>query len=106
MTEFGAEGLQEMADAPADEKGGYLFQANHANRTLDVVDRSPYLSGAIYWTLREFEIYPNWSGGAPRLRANNTRHHKGLLTYAGARKPAWNVVHDHFARTPLYRGTR
>jgi beta-galactosidase/beta-glucuronidase len=106
MTEFGAEGLQEMADAPADEKGGYLFQANHANRTLDVVDRSPYLSGAIYWTLREFEIYPNWSGGAPRPRANNTRHHKGLLTYAGARKPAWNVVHDHFARTPLYRGTR
>jgi Glycosyl hydrolases family 2, TIM barrel domain/Glycosyl hydrolases family 2 len=102
MTEFGAEGLQEMADAPMDKKGGYLFQAEHAGRTLDVVDRSPYLSGAIYWTLREFEIYPGWSGGAPRPVPDNTRHHKGLLTYAGIKKPAWYVVHDDYVRTPLY----
>src|SRR3954452_23167973 len=106
MTEFGAEGLPEMADAPADEKGGYLFQANHAARTLDVVDRSPYLSGAIYWTLREFEIFPGWSGGARKFDRYNTRHHKGLLSYGGVKKPAWNVVHDHYARTPLYRRAR
>jgi beta-glucuronidase len=106
MTEFGAEGLSEMANAPADEKGGYLFQAAHAARTLDVVDRSPYLSGAIYWTLREFEIYPGWNGGARRFNRDNTRHHKGLLTYHGVKKPAWTVVHDHFARTPLYRRKR
>jgi hypothetical protein len=105
MTEFGAEGLPEMADAPADQKGGYLFQADHAARTLDVVDRSPYLSGAIYWTLREFEIYPGWTGGAPRI-PDNTRHHKGLLTYGGERKPAWQVVHNHYALTPLYRRAR
>jgi Glycosyl hydrolases family 2, TIM barrel domain/Glycosyl hydrolases family 2 len=105
MTEFGAEGLEEMADAPADEKGGYLFQAEHADRTLDVVDRSPCLSGAIYWTLREFEIRPGWSGG-PRPTPDNTRHHKGLLTYAGVKKPAWYAVHDHYARTPLYRPAR
>jgi beta-glucuronidase len=108
MTEFGAEGLQSMAGAPAEQKGGYLFQANHAGRTLDVVDRSPHLSGAIYWTLREFEIYPGWTGGAPRVGnfRQNTRHHKGLLTYFGERKPAWHVVRDHFVRTPLYRGAR
>ncbi len=102
MTEFGAEGLPTMADAPLGEKGGYLFQAAYANRTLDVVDRSPFLSGAIYWTLREFEIYPGWSGGAPAPR-NNTRHHKGLLTYDGVRKPAWFAVRDHYARTQLYQ---
>jgi beta-glucuronidase len=106
MTEFGAEGVPEFADFPADRKGGYLFQADHAGRTLDVVDRSPYLSGAIYWTLREFEIYPGWSGGAQRPTRYNTRHHKGLITYNGVKKPAWNVVHGHYAATPLYMGKR
>jgi hypothetical protein len=33
----------------------------------------------------------------------NTRHHKGLITYDGERKPAWQVVHDHYVATPLYR---
>jgi beta-glucuronidase len=106
MTEFGAEALPEMADSPPDEKGSYAFQAFHAGRTLDVVNRLPFVSGAIYWTLREFEIYPGWSGGAPRNTnpdgTRNTRHHKGLLTYGGDPKPAWYVVRDHYAATPLY----
>ena len=41
------------------------------------------LSGAIYWTLREFEIYPGWTGGAgprPPPYRPNTLHQKGLLT--------------------------
>jgi hypothetical protein len=105
MTEFGAEALPELAQAPADQKGGYLFQANHTARTLDLVDRLHFLSGAIYWTLREFEIYPGWTGGAgrrpPQYRPN-TRHHKGLLTYDGRPKPAWYVARDRFTRTPLY----
>jgi hypothetical protein len=105
MTEFGAEGRPELASAPPDQKGGYIFQANHAARTLDLVDRLPFLSGAIYWTLREFGITPGWTGGAGRRPPEfepNTRHQKGLLTYEGQRKPAWQVVHDHYARTPLY----
>jgi len=109
MTEFGAEGRPELADAPLDQKGGYAFQAMHADRTLDVVDRTPYLSGAIYWTLREFEIYPGWTGGAGRRPPQyepNTRHHKGLLSYEGGRKPAWQIVHDRFSRVPLYVQTR
>ena len=64
MTEWGAEGRPELADAAPDLKGGYPFQGMHAARTLDVIDSSPALSGAIYWTLREFEIYPGWMGGA------------------------------------------
>ena len=102
MTEFGAEGRPDRATAPVDQKGGYLFQAMHVGRTLDVVDRLPFMNGAIHWTLREFEIFPGWRGGAGPGPGRNTRHHKGLLTYDGARKPAWKVVHDHYARTPLY----
>jgi hypothetical protein len=105
MTEFGSESLPELASAPADERGSYLFQAAHLGATLDVVDRLHFLSGAIYWTLREFEIYPGWTGGAgqrPLQFRPNTRHHKGLLTYEGLRKPAWYVARDHFGATPLY----
>lgn len=102
-TEFGAEGRGDMANYPADVKGSYAFQANHADRTLNEIEQLPFMSGAIYWTLREFEIYPNWYGGVTIPRpGRNTRHYKGLLTYAGQKKPVWQVVHDHYARTPLY----
>ena len=103
MTEFGAEGRPDMADRPADQKGSYAFQTMHVARTLALVDRLPFLSGAIHWTLREFEIFPDWGGGAPLGPGRNTRHHKGVLTYFGERKPSWNVLHDEFVRTTLYR---
>jgi hypothetical protein len=107
MTEWGAEARPELAAAPPDLKGGYAFQDFHAQRTLDVIDRlSFFLSGAIYWTLREFEIYPGWTGGAGRRAPQyepNTRHHKGLITYDGERKPAFWTVRDRYLRTPFYR---
>jgi beta-glucuronidase len=105
MTEWGAEGREELADAPPDLKGGYPFQTFHAQRTIDVIDRSPVLSGAIYWTLREFEINPGWQGGAGRRAAQfepNTRHQKGLITYDGVPKPAYYLLRDRFRATPLY----
>jgi hypothetical protein len=105
MTEWGAEGRPELATAAPDLKGGYPFQSFHAARTLDVVERSPALSGAIYWTLREFEIYPGWMGGAGRRPPQyepNTRHHKGLITYEGVRKPAFELLRERFRATPLY----
>ncbi len=104
MTEFGAEARPELASAPADLKGGYAFQSFHLQRTLDVADAAP-ISGSIYWTVREFEIYPGWTGGAGRRAPQfepNTRHHKGLLTYDGEKKPAWFLARDRFAATPLY----
>ncbi len=106
MTEFGAEALPEHAADPVTRRGSYAFQTFHALRTLDVVDRSPVLSGAIYWTLREFEIYPGWTGGVGRdpTLGRNTRHNKGLITYDGAPKPAYWAVRDRFLRTPLYPG--
>ena len=105
MTEWGSEGRPELADAPSDLKGGYPFQTFHAARTIDVIDRSPALSGAIYWTLREFEITPGWQGGAGRRAPQyepNTRHHKGLITYDGERKPVFYLLRDRFRATPLY----
>ncbi len=104
MTEFGAEGRADMEDFPPETLGTYAFQANHVNRTLDLIDRLPFMSGAIHWTMREFEINPGWLGGVRVGRpGRNTRHYKGVLTYNGQRKPAWNALHDHYARTPLYR---
>jgi beta-galactosidase/beta-glucuronidase len=104
MTEFGAEARPELATAPISLKGGYAFQTFHFTRTMDVADAAP-ISGAIYWTLREFEIFPGWSGGAgrrpPQFRPN-TRHQKGLLTYEGEKKPAWYVARDRFHASPLY----
>lgn len=94
MTEFGAEADRE---GPSELKGTFGFQTGHLSRTLDVVDRTPGLDGAIYWTLREFAIRPRWQGGAsfpgePR----DTIHNKGLLTYAGVPKPAWHLAQARF----------
>jgi beta-galactosidase len=102
ITEFGAEARSEEADAPADKKGGYAFQRNYVIQNLNLVDRTPWLSGAIYWTLREFEIFPGWTGGAGPREGEKTRHTKGLLTYSGVPKPAWSVARDYFSATPLY----
>ncbi len=105
MTEFGAEGRPDMADGPIDVKGSYAFQTNHVARTIDLVDRLPFMSGAVHWTLREFEIFAGWRGGADGhgIPERDIRHHKGVLTYDGGRKPAWQALHERFARTPLYR---
>jgi beta-glucuronidase len=103
MTEFGAEGVPAMANAPPDQKGGYAFQTNYVRATLGVADRTRFLSGALHWTLREFEIFPGWLGGAPPRKGDNTRHHKGVLTYRGRRKPAWEILRENFSRVPLYR---
>jgi beta-glucuronidase len=104
VTEFGAEARPELADAPPEKKGSYAFQTNYIRDSLDTLDATPFLSGSIYWTLREFEIFPGWTGGAgPREpQYPTTRHNKGLMTYDGQLKPAWFLVRDRFARVPLY----
>ncbi|MDQ3647796.1 MAG: hypothetical protein M3433_04300 [Actinomycetota bacterium] len=105
VTEFGAEARPEHAHSPPSKKGSYAFQRNFTQATLDVLDRTPFLSGSIYWTLREFEIFPGWTGGAGARAPQfpTTRHNKGLLTYDGQLKPAWFVVRDRFKGRSLYR---
>jgi Glycosyl hydrolases family 2, TIM barrel domain/Glycosyl hydrolases family 2, sugar binding domain/Glycosyl hydrolases family 2 len=103
VTEFGAEANQ---GGPVSSKQTYAFQADYVKRVLGIVSRMKFVSGSIYWTLQEFAVKPNWNGGAlpddtPGL---DSIHNKGLISYAGTRKPAWQVAQRIFASTPLYPG--
>jgi beta-glucuronidase len=101
MSEFGAEAT---FAGPASEKQTYAFQTDYLKQTLAVAATLPFLNGAIYWTLREFAVKPDWNGGPPRPGITHTSiHHKGLITYSGAEKPAFRVAAELFGQTPLYR---
>ena len=90
MTEFGAEATY---DGPANVKETYAFQSNYIRKTLDVVKRESFVSGAIYWTLKEFAVKPAWDGGAKRAGVpRDAIHNKGLITYDGRLKPAWRTT--------------
>jgi len=108
-TEFGVEAF--FHGRPT-QRGSYEFQTRWLRRTLRELDRSGEVSGKLYWTLREFRVYPGFGGGvsdALRVRHRqpyaghpNSLHAKGLLTYRGDRKPAWYVLRAAYARTPTY----
>ena len=91
MTEYGAEAT---TGGPVDEKGTYEFQSDYVNRVLDVVQRNTFMDGALYWTLREFAVKPNWLGGVdPAVDPQpDSIHNKGLISYAGELKPAFEVM--------------
>ena len=101
VSEFGAEGL---FDGPATTKGSYAFQSDYLSRTLQALDRLPFMNGSIYWTLREFAVSPGWKGGAtlPPGASTDGVHHKGLIAYNGIEKPAYAVAQQAFARAPSF----
>jgi beta-glucuronidase len=100
MTEFGAEST---FAGPTGVKETYAFQTRFVRHTLDILRSLPFMSGGIYWTLREFAVKPHWDGGAQRSDVpRDSIHNKGLITYGGRRKPAWSAARDAFAATPLY----
>lgn len=102
VTEFGAESTFE---GPIGTKETFSFQTDYVRRVLQVVERTPRIGGAIYWTLREFAVKPDWDGGAQRTGVERDGiHNKGLITYAGERKPAWEVLEQDAKRTALWRG--
>lgn len=101
MTEFGAEATE---NGPADSKQTYAFQRSYINETLNLAADLPQLSGAIYWTLQEFAVKPNWDGGAQTNAAlRDSIHHKGVIARDGTRKPGWEALRDDIASTPLVR---
>ncbi len=101
LTEFGAESTM---TGPATEKQTYAFQQVYTRDVLGAVRRAPTLSGAIYWTLQEFAVKPKWDGGAQLRAAERTSiHHKGLITYDGRPKPAYDVLRKDIKSTPLVR---
>jgi beta-glucuronidase len=101
VAEFGAEGLY---DGSPDVKGTYAFQSDYVAKTFGVLDKSSYMNGAIYWTLREFAVAPGWVGGAvlPPYALPDGIHHKGLIAYDGADKPAYAVAQQQFADPPPF----
>ena len=49
-------------------------RATSTRRAATIVDQRPCVGGAIYWTLREFAVKPDWDGGArPRPASRATR---------------------------------
>jgi beta-glucuronidase len=101
LTEFGAEATM---TGPATEKQTFAFQEVYTRDVLAAVRAAPTLSGAIYWTLREFAVKPAWDGGARLPGADRDAiHHKGLITYDGRPKPAYDVLRRDIRATPLQR---
>jgi beta-glucuronidase len=84
VTEFGAEANRE---GPAEEKGTWAFQQDFVNYHEGVFATKPWLNGALYWTLNEFRVRPEWEGGNPR--PESPVHQKALITYDGNPKPAF-----------------
>src|SRR3954462_3815653 len=95
VTEFGA--VANRFGSPA-EKGTFEFQEDFLKFHLDVFAQNPWLSGAVYFPLREFLVRPGWDGGNPI--PSPPFHQKGVLTYAGSAKPAY------FDLLAAYRATQ
>jgi len=95
LTEFGAEANRR---GPAREKGTYAFQARYLRDHLRVALRHPFINGAMVWNLRDFRVYPGWSGGNPKPRPPYNA--KGLIGTDGRAKPAYAEVRR------LFRGAR
>jgi beta-glucuronidase len=95
VTEYGAEANR---DGPAEEKGTWAFQQDFVNYHEGVFATKPWLNGALYWTLNEFRVRPDWEGGNPRPQS--PVHQKALIGYDRAPKPAFSDAQR------WYRGTR
>ena len=101
-TELGPEMTDDVPEDPT-LKGTHQFGIDWINRTYDIIDRKPYMSGVIYWTLHEFAIRPKWQGGSNIIQSDSI-HNKGVREYFSNRpKPAYDVVRERHARAPLYR---
>jgi Glycosyl hydrolases family 2, TIM barrel domain/Glycosyl hydrolases family 2 len=101
VSEFGTEAL---LYGSASMRGTFEFQSDYLQRTFAVLDRLPFMNGAIYWTLREFAVSPGWTGGLslPSDEPPDGLHHKGLIGYDGTQKPAFTVAQQLFATQPAY----
>jgi beta-glucuronidase len=94
ITETGAEANR---DGPVEERGTYQYQSDYASYHFGVYATKPWLSGAIWWTLQEFWVRPDWEGGNPHPQP--PVHQKGLITMDGVKKPAFAVVQQIFKST-------
>jgi beta-galactosidase/beta-glucuronidase len=99
ITEFGAEANR---SGPVEEKGTFEFQQDFINYHLGVYATKPWLSGALYWTLKEFRVRPEWDGGNPRPQS--PIHQKAVINYDGVRKPGFADLQRIYRSTDQYPG--
>ncbi|HEX8084768.1 MAG TPA: glycoside hydrolase family 2 TIM barrel-domain containing protein [Solirubrobacteraceae bacterium] len=99
ITETGAEANR---SGPVEEKGTYEFQQDYVNFHFGVYATKPWLSGALYWALKEFRVRPEWEGGNPRPQPPT--HQKGVVAFDGTRKPAFADLQRWFTTTDQYPG--
>jgi beta-glucuronidase len=99
ITEFGAEANRE---GPVEEKGTYAHQQDFVNYHHSVYASKPWLSGAIYWALKEFRVRPEWEGGNPR--PTPPLHQKGVIRFDGTKKPAFYDLQRLYKATDQYPG--
>jgi beta-glucuronidase len=97
VTEFGAEANR---NGSPEEKGTYQFQQGFLRYHLEVFATKPWLSGAVYWTLREFLVRPGWDGGNPVPQP--PMHQKAVLSYDGIAKPTYYDLQAAFRATQQY----
>lgn len=94
ITEVGAEANR---DGPVEERGTNQFQSAFAAYHFGVYATKPWLSGALWWTLQEFLVRPNWEGGNPL--PSPPLHQKAPITYDGKFKPSFAVMERIFKST-------
>jgi len=99
VTETGAEANR---NGPVEEKGTYQFQQEYINYHYRIYAEKPWLSGALYWALKEFRVRPEWDGGNPR--PSPPTHQKGVVAFDGTRKPGYFDLQRDFTQTNQYPG--
>lgn len=98
VTEFGtASNRRNPAAAP----GGLRYQAHLLARRARELRRAR-VAGMIAWTLRDFALRPDFTGGsiervAPHIHLTPGLNEKGVFTYGGHAKPAVAALRQAFA---------
>jgi beta-glucuronidase len=104
ITEYGAEAAR---SGPAEQKGTYEFQRKFVRDHLAVHQSKSYVNGSIHWALRDFRVYPQWTGGAPPEWATPPWHNKSLIEENNGRKPAYFDLRKRWRKTkPLLPARR
>jgi beta-glucuronidase len=94
VSEYGFEASQA---GPVEQQGTYAFQTDAIEYHLGVFDEKPWLGGAVYWALQDFECRPEWAGGNPE--PDPPLFQKGLIDQAGQAKPAFAAVQQAYRAT-------
>jgi Glycosyl hydrolases family 2, TIM barrel domain/Glycosyl hydrolases family 2, sugar binding domain/Glycosyl hydrolases family 2 len=96
VTETGAEANR---NGPVEERGTYQFQEAFAKFHFGVFATKPWLSGAVWWALKDFRVRPGWTGENPRPVP--PVFEKGLITMDNLQyKPAFGDLQAIFKATP------